>query len=274
MTAASTPGMPGRLAGIAMTLLDSGALEAVNQALGSGALTLSSTSVCHSAIAAGSGLIQAVLRDLQGIWRQSPQLSGKELALALASAAEAIRAERERAARAEVVWTGPRAETSYLRATRQVVLELVRAARCELLVVGYWITSDVNRAGIVPQIVQEIASAARRGASINVVLDRAPRPGGGGNREQLLALWPREMEPPALLTWQTSGEDSHLKLHAKVIVSDRRDALVTSANLTLHAMDLNMEMGVRILGAPAGAIADHFDRLIASGVLVSYGRTE
>ncbi len=89
-----------------------------------------------------------------------------------------------------------------------------------------------------------------------------------------VALWPRDLAPPALLTWRTSGDDAHLKLHAKVIVSDRRDALVTSANLTLHAIDLNMEIGVRVLGEPASAIASHFDRLIAQGVLVSYGYNE
>ena len=45
---------------------------------------------------------------------------------------------------------------------------------------------------------------------------------------------------------------------------------MTSANLTMHAMDLNMEMGVRVLGAPAASIADHFDLLIAKGTLQPY----
>ena len=72
------------------------------------------------------------------------------------------------------------------------------------------------------------------------------------------------------MTWRAPGDNEYLKLHAKVIVADHRDALVTSANLTMYAMDLNMEMGVRVLGAPAASIADHFDLLIAKGTLQPY----
>jgi phosphatidylserine/phosphatidylglycerophosphate/cardiolipin synthase-like enzyme len=61
-----------------------------------------------------------------------------------------------------------------------------------------------------------------------------------------------------------------LKLHAKVLVADRGDALVTSANLTSYAMDRNMEMGARIIGQPAADIARHFDLLEAYGVLEPY----
>jgi phosphatidylserine/phosphatidylglycerophosphate/cardiolipin synthase-like enzyme len=261
----------GTLADIATALLDTGAVDAVCDALQKGRLTPTSTPVRHSAIAAGSGLVEARLRDLQAVWRTAPELGPNALAIALRAAAEALRAERQRAARTEVVWTGPRAETSYLRRTRQVVLDLVRGATSEILVVGYWIVSNLDPAGIVPQFVESVASAARRGARVKVVLDQAARPGGERNRDQFLALWPVDIKPPPLLTWHSPDNDAHLKLHAKVIVADRRDALVTSANLTMHAMDLNMEMGVRVLGAPASSIADHFDLLIAQGILVPDG---
>jgi phosphatidylserine/phosphatidylglycerophosphate/cardiolipin synthase-like enzyme len=75
---------------------------------------------------------------------------------------------------------------------------------------------------------------------------------------------------PNILTWRLPPGDQHLKLHAKVLVADRRDALVTSANLTSYAMDRNMEMGVRIVGHPAIDIARHFDLLEAHGVLEPY----
>jgi phosphatidylserine/phosphatidylglycerophosphate/cardiolipin synthase-like enzyme len=55
-----------------------------------------------------------------------------------------------------------------------------------------------------------------------------------------------------------------------VLVADRNDALVTSANLTSYAMDRNMEMGVRVVGRPAATIAKHFDLLTACGILDSY----
>jgi len=40
------------------------------------------------------------------------------------------------------------------------------------------------------------------------------------------------------------GHHYDRKLHAKVIVADRRDALVTSANLTQAGLLANLEMGV------------------------------
>jgi len=76
----------------------------------------------------------------------------------------------------------------------------------------------------------------------------------------------------AILTWRLPSDDRHLKLHAKVLVADGADALVTSANLTFYAMDRNMEMGVRVSGAPAKAISDHFQRLIKTGVIEDFER--
>lgn len=259
-----------KLAEIAAALVDAGGADAVCKALASGQLTATSTSARYSAIALGNRIIEARLRDLQGLWRRVPEMSGSTLSMLIWAAVEATRKEQERAAQTEVIWTGPRAETSYLRATRQVVLDLLRNAKDEVLVVGYWIAADAEPNGVVRQIISQVAQAARRGALVKVVLDRTARPRGGTNRDLFLFVWPADIDPPALFTWKAPESDVHPKLHAKVIVADRRDALVTSANLTMHAMDLNMEMGVRVAGAPARSIADHFDRLIAMGTLEPY----
>lgn len=263
--------LPSALAEIAAALQDAGAVDAVCHALHSRDLNLASSPVRHSAIAAGNGVVETKLRDLQDLWRRFPDLSSTALALALQSAAAAQNAERQRAARTEVVWTGPCAETSYLRATRQVVLDLVRVAHTDLLVVGYWIASNSDPSGIIPKIIKELSVAKRRGVLVKVVLDQTALPNGGKNRDQFLSLWPHGLEPPTLLTWRGTTNDAHLKLHAKVIVADRKDALVTSANLTMHGMELNMEMGFRVTGEPATSIATHFDLLMDKGILQSFG---
>ena len=66
-----------------------------------------------------------------------------------------------------------------------------------------------------------------------------------------------------------SGSHYDRKLHAKVIVADGRDALVTSANLTQAGFHVNLEMGTRIQGPVAKALVRHFDLLIQEGVLES-----
>ena len=68
--------------------------------------------------------------------------------------------------------------------------------------------------------------------------------------------------------WPDVSNQNHLKMHAKLIVGDQKDALVTSANLTMHALDKNIEMGVRLKGKPAQKIARHLESLIEEGILV------
>ena len=42
-------------------------------------------------------------------------------------------------------------------------------------------------------------------------------------------------------------------MHAKAAIADKRAALATSANLTGHALDLNMELGLIVRGGPVPA---------------------
>ena len=57
-------------------------------------------------------------------------------------------------------------------------------------------------------------------------------------------------------------------LHAKFAVADRERLFISSANLTEHAFNLNIELGVVLTGgtAPAQA-AMHVDGLIRDGIL-------
>ena len=261
------------LASAIRLLSDAGGVERTVEALREGKLTAQSTAARRGALAAGNERVLGALARLQDCWRDAPALSAEALALLVEASAEAARQERGRAPLTEVAWTGPRTENSFLRATRQVVLDLLASAKEEVLLVGYWIAAERGPDTIVRKIVAEVAEAARRGAVLKIVLDDGPRTGGLTNRELLTSLWPTGIERPRLLTWQPPEGHAHIKLHAKVLVADREDALVTSANLTMHAMDLNMEMGVRVGGPPARAIAEHFDRLIADGTLQAAGPT-
>lgn len=58
------------------------------------------------------------------------------------------------------------------------------------------------------------------------------------------------------------------KLHAKAVIIDARDVLLTSANMTNAAYDKNIELGVLCRGGTtAQRIQRHFESLIARGVL-------
>jgi phosphatidylserine/phosphatidylglycerophosphate/cardiolipin synthase-like enzyme len=150
------------------------------------------------------------------------------------------------------------------------VREILQGAQTELLVVGYWIAARDDADGIIEEVIASLANAVIRGVLVRVIVDERVRSDGRDNRRILVAAWPSNVALPKILTWRLPPGDQHLKLHAKVLVADRRDALVTSANLTSHAMDRNMEMGVRLVGHPAADIAKHFDFLEADGVLEPY----
>jgi phosphatidylserine/phosphatidylglycerophosphate/cardiolipin synthase-like enzyme len=62
--------------------------------------------------------------------------------------------------------------------------------------------------------------------------------------------------------------DNMASLHAKVLLVDQYDLLVTSANLTYHGLSSNIEVGVRVKGNElAKQMAQHFTSLERSGIL-------
>lgn len=261
-----------QLAELALAIADASALESVCSALEAERLSRGSTAATRAAVAEGNTTVEGYLRSLQEAWtRADADLSAQALALVLRTSVASVSAFRRQVPATQVVWTGPKVEGSFLRATREVVREILRGAHTELLVVGYWIAARDDGEGIIEEVIASLADAVTRGVTVSVVVDERVRPDGRDNRRILVSAWLLGVTLPKILTWRLPPGDQHLKLHAKVLVADRRDALVTSANLTSYAMDRNMEMGVRIVGQPAVDIARHFDLLTAHGVLEPYG---
>ncbi|MCU7936884.1 MAG: DISARM system phospholipase D-like protein DrmC [Candidatus Thiodiazotropha sp. (ex Dulcina madagascariensis)] len=259
-----------QIAEVARTLGDIAGLEDVCVALENGRLQADSTGAIRSAVAGGSSAIERGIGSLQDLWRQNSTLSGSAIALALRCALSAAQEARRGSLATQVVWTGPRVEGSFLRSTREVVRELLRGAKNDIIVVGYWIAAREDGEGIIEEVIALLADAVRRRVQVTVIVDERKRADGRDNRQILLQNWPENLCAPRILTWRLPQDDSHLKLHAKVLVADNADALVTSANLTFYAMDRNMEMGVRVTGDPAASIAGHFQRLVDSGELEDY----
>ncbi len=262
------PVLPTRLAKIALLLADTGALDDVCAALENSRLQSNSTAAVRATLTGGNSASEAHIRVLQDIWRdEGSALYGSTIALALRAIAAAVEECRRHQTITQVVWTGPKVEGSFLRSTREVVREVLRGAHRDLLVIGYWITANYEGEGIIEEIIASLGEAVRRGVTVNVVVDERERKDGQNNRRVFLEAWPAGVPLPSMFTWRLPTDDHYVKLHAKVLVADGEDALVTSANLTFYAMERNMEMGVRVTGAPASLIAEHFHRLIDTGVL-------
>lgn len=89
----------------------------------------------------------------------------------------------------------------------------------------------------------------------------------GKNHRILKNAWPSNVSRPTLLKWIGNSEDAMASLHAKLLLVDRKDLLVTSANLTHHGLSSNIEVGVRVKGNMACQLANHFNSLERAGVL-------
>jgi phosphatidylserine/phosphatidylglycerophosphate/cardiolipin synthase-like enzyme len=161
------------------------------------------------------------------------------------------------APRVEVAWTHPGPLAPTVRTTGAVAREVIEAAQRSLLVVGYSVTVDPDLAGLAARTVAAMGGAAMRGVVVTAILHRDQK-----NREALLRGWPQGHSAPGMFTWPERPGDELAALHAKVLVADARDALVTSANLTYHGYEGNVEVGVRVTGQAARELELVFHELI------------
>jgi cardiolipin synthase A/B len=162
----------------------------------------------------------------------------------------------------EVAWTFPGASPKAMRTTGAVARELIDSSRESLLVMGYVVTVDVELSGLAARTIRAMSNAATRGCRVTAVLHR------NVNRQALMKAW-GSAPLPAFFTWPESS-DAFAAQHAKVLVADKRDALVTSANLTHHGLSGNLEMGLRVSGTAATQIHEQIFQLIAANELVAW----
>ncbi|MBX9686380.1 MAG: hypothetical protein K2X27_06730, partial [Candidatus Obscuribacterales bacterium] len=123
-------------------------------------------------------------------------------------------------------------------------------------------------------VMNALCLAAKQGVLIRCVLESSEHETAGqmtmssmhefitdGLAHTQVYVWPYEQ--------REKDENGRIgKLHAKCIVVDNSQAFISSANLTEHALNLNMELGIVVRGNNIGKqITEHIDLLISHGVL-------
>jgi cardiolipin synthase A/B len=202
---------------------------------------------------------RAAIRRVIGAWGQA-QASGGEVAGMLLGASEArLRVERE--LNVELVWTGPTTRFVPTRRTEQVLLDLIASATADLFLVSF-VAYDVY------SVVTAMNQAASRGVRLRVLIE-ASKEHGGTLDTDLIPKMRASIPTAELLSWKERAEPFVAgKVHAKVAVVDGARAFITSANLTSHALEKNMEAGVLINGGLVPrALSDHLQALVDVGIL-------
>ncbi|MFH9863035.1 DISARM system phospholipase D-like protein DrmC [Streptomyces sp. NPDC017202] len=163
--------------------------------------------------------------------------------------------------RVRTVWTGPSTPAVPVRATAQVLIDVIDEATAELLAMTY-------AARPYPALSRALEAAAERGVKIHVVVETL-----AGARGLLKGREPAEAftSVPGLNLWHWArdrADEARSRQHAKLAVADRRTLFLGSANLTESAAHRNIEAGVLVSGgeAPRRA-AEHIVELQRLGIL-------
>ena len=256
------PSSPAELLAALVAGTPPAAIDAIAKALTTGRISLTSSAVGIDAV---PGVGPDVARRTANTWRLlGSNVTSADIVLALSTANRLRRVELLNRPEIEIVWTGPSAPGTLVRPTAAVVEEMLRSVReaGEILVVGYSLTAEDGT--LMRGVVDLLADASRKGASVTLVLHRDAEQ---HNKSNLLLAWSVFARKPKVLTWMPPPDHPYTKLHAKALVVDRLDLLVTSANLTFHGLESNLELGLRVRGPQAGVVAERFDELAAAGVL-------
>lgn len=180
----------------------------------------------------------------------------------------AVDAERG-ASHVSLVLTGPSTDHPVPR-IEQTLQRLIGRAERELLLVSF----VAYRADT---IVRALRDAISRGVRVTLILETEFADEDTVDLREARRLAPDIVDASTVLVWPLgkrprSPNGNPARLHAKIAVADRSEALVSSANLTGFAMDFNMEAGLAVKGAGIGAaVCEYFDHLRADGVLEVWG---
>jgi len=162
----------------------------------------------------------------------------------------------------ELVWTGPSSKLIATRKTEQALLQVIDAAESRLFITSF-VAYDI------PSIMKALKQGIERGVLVSMLLEASESYGGGVSIDAI-AKMKFALPTAKIFSWVNKGDGFRGgKVHAKVAVADETFCFISSANLTGHAMEKNMEAGVLIRGgATPCSLHRHLEALETTHVIV------
>jgi phosphatidylserine/phosphatidylglycerophosphate/cardiolipin synthase-like enzyme len=147
-----------------------------------------------------------------------------------------------------LAWMG-----SGIGAIESAIERLFREAKSEITITAYAIGSSTDL------LFEWLETALNRGVRINMVVNRLET-----QPDMVVSYLHRLVESFPHFFLYRFPSDEEVDLHAKVIVVDRRIALVGSSNISRRGLLYNHELSILIRNSAAEDIARAVDLLIAS----------
>jgi phosphatidylserine/phosphatidylglycerophosphate/cardiolipin synthase-like enzyme len=149
--------------------------------------------------------------------------------------------------------TAPELFDSTTRSIESAVEEVIAGANSEIHIATYLLTSSAMH------IINQLEKSAKKGVKVKILVDKM------GHQEKIVKDGLRALgRYPNVLAFSFS-DPRGWSLHAKVVIADRRRAVIGSANLSWSGMVANYEIGVLVEGEMAWKLANIIDRLIGLG---------
>lgn len=258
------PSSPGDLLVGLVRGIGSDQLLALALGLETGEVDLDSSPVGLAALdGVTDDLASRAFKTFQGLRRSG--LGSPAIATTIRAAVGIRTEERLDRPQVEITWTGPDAEGPLVTPNAAAIERLLKECRDtgEILLVGYSLTAP--KGSFMEKVVNLLVDASRRRAKIQVIVHQDDE---HKNKAELLKNWNAFVRKPRVYTWDPPDDLPYTKLHAKCLVVDRLQMLVTSANFTLHGLESNIELGLLVRNQPlSSAVHERFDALINAKVL-------
>ena len=175
--------------------------------------------------------------------------NSESLILAITLLSEIKKLQHEKMISTSLVWTSPIFFHEDADKTDQVITDLLLKAKTSITIVGYAMTSD--------KYVKEIFKILQQNVNINkintkFVWEQAEKQKIHGKKqpsvkEIIRKNWDEKITFPKIYTYNQDRSS----LHAKVLIIDSKEILITSANMTGRGMKRNLEMGLLHTGKSA-----------------------
>ncbi|WP_322084726.1 DISARM system phospholipase D-like protein DrmC [Burkholderia sp. BCC1972] len=207
----------------------------------------------------GTATAKTIVDRLVEVWQASSIGSGELASMLLAASYASENVSKRQSI--ELVWTGPTTPFVSARRTEQALLQVIGAAK-QCLFVTSFVAYDVST------IVKALSEASARGVSIAMLLESSLDHGGSISFDAIGKM--RKLLPSVkLYAWRDRvAPFSDGRVHSKIAVADGSICFITSANLTGHAMEQNMEAGVLISGGAVPMLLyEHLDALVNTKVV-------
>lgn len=187
------------------------------------------------------------------IRKRYPALSEKEAKEIFLLVADSVKTQ---SAVSELVATTPPSFATKTKSTKVAVDAMMRGAEKSILITGYSLSDYFA------DLIECIIRKSQQGVFVKFFVNDI------GNQKAFERLCSYKSKFLKIYNYP-KGDDKMAALHAKVIVVDQTETLITSANLSYHGQEGNIELGTKINSPEiARQVDDIFTKLLFSKVFV------